>query len=178
MYRLNPIISAMLERRSVRAYQAEMVPKEMIEQIVLAGTYAASSMGQQATAIVAITNQELRNQLATMNAKIGGWQPDFDPFYGAPVILLVLAEKNKANRVYDGSLVMGNLMLAASALGLGSCWIHRAKEEIESVEGQEILKKIGIEGNYEGIGHCVIGFPKEEIPEAAPRNHHRVFYAE
>ena len=111
-----------------------------------------------------------------MNCAIGGWQPDFDPFYGAPAILIVLARKDWANRVYDGSLVMGNLMLAAHSLGLGSIWIHRAKEEFESDAGREILKSAGLADEWEGIGHCAVGYIDGEVPPAAPRNDGRVFY--
>ena len=91
-----------------------------------------------------------------------------DPFYGAPVVLVVLADKSRPTYLYDGSLVMGNLMLAAHSLGLGSCWIHRAKETFEREEGKAILKELGIEGDYEGIGNCVIGYAKEPAKEAAP----------
>ena len=99
-----------------------------------------------------------------------------DPFYGAPVVLVVLADKSRPTHVYDGSLVMGNLMNAAHALGVGSCWIHRAKEEFESEEGQALLKKWGIEGDYEGIGHCVLGYPKNLLPQAKPRKENFVYY--
>jgi nitroreductase len=102
-----------------------------------------------------------------MNAKILGTTSD--PFYGAPAVLVVLADKSKSTAVYDGSLVMENLMLAAHALGLGSCWIHRAKEEFESVEGKEMLRSWGIEGDYEGIGHCIIGYQAGPTPETRPR---------
>ena len=101
---------------------------------------------------------------------------DSDPFYGAPVVLIVLANKSVPTYVYDGSLVMGNLMLAAHALGVGSCWIHRAKQEFERPEGKEILKSLGIEGDYEGIGHCILGYPKGEYPKAAPRKKDWVYY--
>lgn len=111
-----------------------------------------------------------------MNQEIGGWKPGFDPFYGAPVVLIVLADRGWENHVYDGSLVMGNLMLAAHALGIGSCWIHRAKEEFESAEGKAILEFLGIEGEYEGIGHCVLGYLDGPLPQAAPRKENRVFY--
>ena len=112
-----------------------------------------------------------------MNRKIDGWKEGFDPFYGAPVVLIVLAPKEWPQRVYDGSLMMGNLMQAAHAVGVGSCWIHRAKEEFESEEGKAILHKLGIVGDYEGIGHCVLGYPAQ-LPEAAPRKEKRVFYVE
>lgn len=174
----NQVLSLMQSRRSVRKYRPDMLPKDVIEQIVTAGTYAANGMGKQSAIIIAVTSKELRDRLSVMNQEIGGWKKGFDPFYGAPVVLIVLADKNWANRVYDGSLVMGNLMLAAHALGIGSCWIHRAKEEFESAEGKAILKSLGIEGEYEGIGHCVLGYPNGPLPQAAPRKKKFVFYAE
>lgn len=174
----NQVLSLMQSRRSVRKYKPDMLPKAVIERIVTAGTYAASGMGKQSAIIIAVTNKELRDRLSVMNQEIGGWKKGFDPFYGAPVVLIVLADKNWANRVYDGCLVMGNLMLAAHALGIGSCWIHRAKEEFESAGGKAILKSLGIEGEYEGIGHCVLGYPDGPLPQAAPRKKKFVFYAE
>ena len=113
-----------------------------------------------------------------MNRKIGGWDEGFDPFYEAPVVLVVLAEKDWPTHVYDGSLVMGNLMLAAHTEGIGSCWIHRAKEEFESEEGKQILSDLGVTGEYEGIGHCILGYPDEEIEEAKPRKDDYVFWVE
>ena len=169
---------AMINRRSVRKYKADMIPRDIIERIVEAGTYAANGRGHQASIILAVTNKELRDKLSEMNRKIGGWDEGFDPFYGAPVVLVVLAEKDWPTHVYDGSLVMGNLMLAAHTEGIGSCWIHRAKEEFESEEGKQILKDLGVEGEYEGIGHCVLGYPDEEIAEAKPRKDDYIFWVE
>ena len=117
----------------------------------------------------------MRDKLSKLNAKIFG-NPDIDPFYGAPVVVIVLADKKYPTYVYDGSLVMGNLMLAAHALGVASCWIHRAKEEFELPEGREILKQLGIEGDYEGIGHCILGYADTPEPQAAPRKENRVYY--
>lgn len=134
---MNEIIKAMEERRSIRKFKPEMPKKEDLQQIVEAGLYAANGMGRQATITVAVTNKELRDKLSAINCKIGGWDEGVDPFYGAPAILIVLAEKDWRNRVYDGSLVMGNMMLAAHSLGLGSIWIHRAKEEFEMPEAAE-----------------------------------------
>jgi len=125
-----------------------------------------------------VTNKELRDKISEMNRKIGGWDEGFDPFYGAPAMLIVLAEKDWRNKIYDGSLVMGNLMLAAHSLGLGSIWIHRAREEFESNEGKEILKSLGIEGEWEGIGHCAVGYIDGELPKPAPRKDGRVVWAE
>lgn len=173
---MNQTIKDMLERRSIRRFKPDMIERELIDQIIEAGLYAASARGQQATRIIAVTNKELRNKIVEDNRKIGGWEDGFDPFYGAPVILIVLAEKDWPNRIYDGSLVMGNLMLAAHALGLGSCWIHRAKEEFESEEGKALLKEWGIEGDYEGIGHCILGYPEGDLPQAKPRKENYIYY--
>ena len=102
-----------------------------------------------------------------MNAAVMG--ASNDPFYGAPVVIIVLADRSVPTYLYDGSLVMGNLMNAAHALGIASCWIHRAKEEFNSDEGKAILKQLGIEGDYEGIGHCILGYAAQEIKATAPR---------
>ena len=174
---MNTVIEHMLTRRSVRKYRPEPVPQELMDQIIRAGTYAASGKGHQSAVIVAITNRALRDRLSELNRQIGGWEEGFDPFYGAPAALLVLAEKQWPTHVYDGSLVMGNLMLAAHALGLGSCWINRARETFETQEGKEILRILGIEGEYEGIGYCVLGYPADPLPAAAPRKEHFVYYA-
>ncbi len=172
----NKIIEAMEERRSCRAYTDEMPSDEQIDQVVEAGLWAASGMNRQGPIVVAVTNRELRDRLSRMNAEVMGAAPGTDPFYGAPVVLVVLAPREERNRVYDGSLVMGNLMLAAHALGLGSCWIHRAREEFDTPEGKAILAELGVEGDYEGIGHCILGFAAE-VPEPKPRREGRVFYA-
>lgn len=171
---MSEVMDKMLSRRSVRAYSDKMPTQEQIAEIIKAGTYAATGRDLQSPIIIAVTNKEMRDKLSAMNAKI--MNADFDPFYGAPVVLIVLADKNVPTHVYDGSLVMGNLMLAAHDLGLGSCWIHRAREEFESEEGKEILRSLGIEGEYEGIGHCVIGYPEGEYPADKPRKDNRVYY--
>lgn len=175
---MNDILNAMKERRSIRKFKSDMPAKEDIEQIIESGLYAANGMGKQATITVAVTNKELRDNFSALNCKIGGWKEGFDPFYGAPVILIVLADKNWANRIYDGSLVMGNMMLAAHSLGLGSIWIHRAKEEFEMPKYQQLLKDLGVEGEWEGIGHCAIGYIEGDMPKAVKRKNNRVFWAE
>ena len=171
---MNEIIKAMETRRSIRGYKEDMVPEELIAEVVEAGTYAATGMGRQSPIILAVTNKKVRDRLSKVNAEIMGTTGD--PFYGAPVVLVVLADKSRPTYLYDGSLVMGNLMLAAEDLGLGSCWIHRAKETFEREEGKAILKELGIEGDYEGIGNCVIGYAKEPAKEAAPRKADYVHY--
>ena len=173
----NTIIEAMKSRRSCRAFKPDPVPRELVEQVAEAGLWAASGMGRQSTKIVAITDKALRDRIAEQNRKIGGWPEGFDPFYGAPVILAVIADTNAFTGLYDGSLVMGNLMLAAHSLGLASIWIHRAKEEFESEEGKTLLKSLGIEGDWEGIGHCALGYAAAPLPAGAPRKPGRIVWA-
>ena len=175
---MNEIIKAMKERRSIRKFMSDLPSKTDLEQMVEAGLYAANDMGKQATKIIVVTNKDLRDKISEMNRKIGGWDDGFDPFYGAPAMFIVLAEKDWRNKIYDGSLVMGNLMLAAHSLGLGSIWIHRAREEFESDEGKEILKSLGIEGEWEEIGHCAVGYMDGELPKPAPRKDGRIVWAE
>lgn len=170
---MNEILQNMQARRSIRKYKPDAVPRELLEEIAKAGSYAASGMGRQSPVILVVTDKKLRDELSSLNAAIMG--RDSDPFYGAPAVLVVLADKNVPTHVYDGSLVMGNLMNAAHALGLGSCWIHRAKETFESERGKEILKSLGIEGDYEGIGNCIIGYPDEQ-KEAKPRKENYIYY--
>ena len=166
----------LLTRRSIRSYKSDMLPREVIEKIAEVGTYAPTGMNRQTPIIVAVTNKELRDRMARLNAAV--LNMDSDPFYGAPVVLVVLAERSAPNRVYDGSLVMGNLMLAAHAMGIGSCWIHRAREVFDTDEGKAILRDLGIEGDYEGIGNCVLGYAEGEEPQAKPRKENWVYWAE
>lgn len=173
---MNETLKVLEERRSCRNFKPDMITEDELQQILRAGTYAATGMGKQSPIIIAVTNKEMRDRLSAMNAKIMGQAEDFDPFYGAPELLIVLADKNAATYIYDGSLVMGNLMNAAADLGVDSCWIHRAKEEFESKEGKEILKSLGIEGDYEGIGHLILGYASEPLKDAAPRKSDYVYY--
>ena len=174
----NPVYASLLTRRSVRRYRPELPAKADLEKIVEAGLYAASGKGGQSTLIVAVTDRALRDRLMEMNRLIGGWAEGFDPFYGAPAVLIVLARSDSPYVAQDGSLTMGNLMQAAHALGLGSCWINRAKEEFESEEGKAILLKLGVEGEYTGVGHCIVGYPEGDAPTPAPRREGRVVWAE
>ena len=174
---MSVVMDKITTRCSCRAFKPELPSDEVIAEIAKAGTYAATGMNRQSPIIIAVTNKKLRDRLSAMNAKIMGKDEGFDPFYGAPAVLIVLADRNAPTYVYDGSLVMGNLMLAAHDLGLGSCWIHRAREEFDSEEGREILRSLGIEGDYEGIGHCVIGYPAAELSQNKPRKENYVYWA-
>ena len=163
----NEVIKSLVERRSVRSYKDTPIPEELLDEILTAGTYAPTGRNRQAPIIIAVTDRTLRDRLSRINASIMG--VDSDPFYGAPAVLIVLADRTVPTYLYDGSLVMGNLMNAAHALGIGSCWIHRAKETFETEEGKEILRELGIEGELEGIGNCILGYPEGDIPAARPR---------
>ncbi|CDC02634.1 oxygen-insensitive NAD(P)H nitroreductase [Eubacterium sp. CAG:202] len=175
---MNETVNLMITRRSVRKFKSDMIPKEIIDEIITAGTYAASGRNSQSPIIIAVTNKGLRDKISKINAEIMGKPDGFDPFYNAPVMLIVLADKSVPTYLYDGSLVMGNLMLAAHGLGIGSCWIHRAKEFFEREEGKDLLKSLGIEGDYEGIGNCALGYVDGNYPAEHPRKENRVFYVD
>ena len=163
---MNETIKNLVERRSCRKYSSTQIKEDELNSVLKAGEYAPTGMGMQSPIIVVLQNKSIIDKLSKINAKIMG--KDEDPFYGAPTVLVVLADKNIGTYIEDGSLVLGNLMNAAYCLGLGSCWIHRAKEEFETDEGKELLKEWNISENYVGIGHCILGYP-EEKSEAKPR---------
>ena len=166
----------LLTRRSIRKYKGDMLPREVIEKIIEAGVYAPTGHNHQSPIIVAVTDRATRDKLSALNARV--LNTDSDPFYGAPVVLHVLAEKGWRTCVADGSVVMENLMLAAHALGIGSCWINRAKEVFETEEGKEILRAAGIEGEYKGVGHCILGYADCDAPNPAPRKENYVYWVE
>ena len=174
------ILDAIKDRRSIRKFKSYMPSDEMIDQIVEAGLYAASGRDSQSPVIIAVKDRTLRKRLSKVNQEIwntknSSWNNGQDPFYGAPLILIIVANKKRPTYVYDGSLSLGNMMLAAHAVGLGSCWIHRAKEEFEMDEFKNLLKDLGLEGDYEGIGHLAIGYIDGEVPAARPRHDNRYF---
>lgn len=164
-------LECMKTRRSCRAYSDRMPSRDVLERVCEAGTFAPTGHGKQSPLIVAVTNRAMRDRLSAMNARIMSRihpLPDgFDPFYGAPVVLLVLADADVVTHMYDGCSVITNLLNAAHACGLASCWIHRAKEEFEDPEGRALLHELGIEGNYVGVDHVVLGYPAKEQPTAA-----------
>lgn len=164
---MSETLTTLKTRRSCRAYKPEMIEEEKLNAIIEAGTYAATGMGKQSPIIISVKNKEVRDKLAKINAAVMGM--DIDPFYGAPELLVVLANKAIPTYIYDGSLVMGNMMNAAAALGVASCWVHRAKEEFETEEGKAILKELGIEGEYEGIGNLILGYAAKPAGTPAPR---------
>ena len=166
-------LTTLKTRRSCRAYKPEHIEEEKLNAILEAGTYAATGMGKQSPIILVVKDPEVRAKLAKLNAAAMGM--DIDPFYGAPELLVVLANKAMPTYIYDGSLVLGNMMNAAADLGVASCWIHRAKEEFESEEGKEILTQLGIEGDYEGIGNLILGYAAKPAGQAAPRKANYIY---
>lgn len=170
----NETVENLKTRRSIRAYKDSLPDASLLAQVIEAGTYAPTGKGLQSPIIIAVTNKEMRDSLSRMNAKVMGVETD--PFYGAPAVLVVLADRTCPTYLYDGSLVMGNLMNAAHALGLGTCWIHRAKEVFDSEDGKALLKSWGIEGDYEGIGNCIIGYPAQAAPTPKARKPDYVHY--
>ncbi len=168
---MNEALNVLNSRRSCRSFDGRQITDEQLNAILEAGTYAPTGMGRQSPVMVVLQNKDDIAELSAMNAAIMG--TDIDPFYGAPTVIVVLADKSAATCIYDGSLVMGNLMNAAEAVGVQSCWIHRAKEEFESEKGRLLLDKWGVKGNYEGIGHCVLGYG-EKVP-AKPRKENYIY---
>lgn len=172
----NPVIQAMLSWKSTKKYLDTPVPEDLLALIAEAGTHAPSGRNRQPNKIIIVTRKELRDKLSRLNAEILG--ASYDPFYGAPAVMVVLSRKDVSTAIYDGSLAMENMMLAARSLGLGACWIHRAKEVFSGEEGKAILAELGIEGEYEGIGHCIIGYPAPGSEHAdLPRNPETIVWA-
>ena len=159
-------MNTLLNRRSIRRYKEDQVPDELLDQVLTAGLYAPTGMNRQNIIMVAVRDKETRDQLSRMNAAVMG--SDLDPFYGAPCVIVVLGDPEIYPVVENGSLVLGNLMNGAYAVGLGSCWIHRAKQTFETEEGKALLRKWGLKDNLVGIGNCILGYA-DESPEAKPR---------
>ena len=160
-------------RTSCKNYKSDKVDEKLIDEVIKAGVCSATGKNAQSPIILKITNKQVRDELSALNASIMG-RDGIDPFYNAPVVLVVLAKKDVFTHVYDGSIVMANMMLAAHALGLGSCWIHRAKEEFETEYGKKLLKDLGINEEYEGIGNLVLGY-EEVKSNPKPRKENWVY---
>ena len=164
---MNDTLKTLMERRSVRSYKPDQIPEDVLEQILRAGEYAPSGMGMQSAVMVVVQDPDTIRTLSRINAEIMG--TDGDPFYGAPTVVVVLADRRRGTCVEDGSLVMGNLMNAAFSLGVDSCWIHRARETYETEEGKALLKKWGLSEDYIGIGNCILGYSDQPLPQPKPR---------
>lgn len=163
---MNNTINDIMNRRSIRKYKPEQITREELDIILQAAICAPTGKNRQSPILIAVQNKEVRDLLSRMNAQVLG--ADVDPFYGAPTVVVVLAKADSPHAVQDGSLVLGNMMTAAKAIGLGSCWINRAREVFDSAEGKQLLARWGVEGDYIGVGNCILGYPDEE-PVMKPR---------
>ena len=161
-----------LTRRSVRKYAPQQITDAELDKVLEAGLYAPTAKNNQKPVMVAVRDKETRDLLSKANAAIMGVETD--PFYGAPCVIVVLADPAFPTWIDDGSLVMGNLLNAAHAIGLGSCWINRAREFFDMEEGKELLKKWGIPETYRGVGNCILGYA-EENPEPKARVEGRIY---
>lgn len=165
---MNETLKVLKERRSVRKYKAEQIRDEELNAILEAGTWAPSGMGLQSAVMVAVQDPATIAKLSKANAEIQG-KPGTDPFYGAPTVVVVLADGTAGNWIQDGSLVMGNLMTAAASLHIGSCWVNRAMEYFDTAEGKDLLKQWGLPETYRGVGNCILGYVEGDLPAPKPR---------
>ena len=169
----NAVLQNMRSRRSCRAYQDRQISQEQLDAVLEAGLWAPNGMARQATKFVAIQDKEIIRRLSGMNAEIQG-KPGTDPFYGAPTVIVVLSQADVPTAVEDGAEAICNMLNAAASLELGGCWIHRARQEFDSAEGKQLLADWGLEGDYVGVGHCILGYPKTQPGEGAPRKEGRI----
>ncbi|AKN30894.1 diguanylate cyclase [Clostridium carboxidivorans P7] len=165
---MNETMKTLLNRRSIRKYKSEQIKDEELKAVLEAGKYAPSGANQQSALFIVVQNKDIIKKISKMNAAVME-KENVDPYYGAPTVILVLADKSKATPVEDASIALGNMYNAAYSLGLGSCWIHRTREMFESGEGKKLLKEWGVEGDYIGVGSCILGYPDCELPKPAPR---------
>ena len=164
---MNETIKTLLERRSIRKFKPEQITEDELNLILEAGMYAPSGANQQSAFFVVVQDKETLRKLSAMNAAV--WGKDVDPYYGAPTVILVFADRSKVTPVEDASLALGNMFNAAASLGIGSCWVHRERQMFETADGKDLLMKWGVTGDYIGVGSCILGYPDCEHPKAAPR---------
>jgi nitroreductase len=172
---MNETLNTLLNRRSIRKFKSEQITDEALNAVLEAGRYAPSGANMQSAVFIVVQDKATIEKHAKMNAAVMG-KEGLDPYYGAPTLIHVLCEKDKVTPLEDGALAIGNMMNAAWSLGLGACWVHRTKQMFESAEGKEILKELGLTGDYVGVGTCILGYPDGETPKAAPRKENAVYY--
>lgn len=165
---MNEVTKVLCERRSIRKFKNEQIPKEILDEILKCGTYAPNGMCKQSAKIVVIENKETIERIANINGSITG-RENYNPFYGAPTLIIVFADKNVATHIQDGCAVITNILNAAYSLGVDSCWIDRAKETFETEYGKELMSKWDLNDNYVGIGNVVLGYRNMPMPPALPR---------
>lgn len=170
---MNEVILNMKERRSIRKFKPEQIKESELNAIIEAGLWAPNGRGAQGTVLIAVQDKETRDKVAKLNAAVMG--SENDPFYGAPTVVVVLAERERVTAVQDGSACLCNMANAAHSVGVDSCWIHRAKETFESEEGKALLKEWGVEGDFVGVGNMILGYRDCDYPAAPARKDGRVF---
>ena len=172
---MNDILDIIVKRRSVKSFKSDMVENDLIEKVIKAGVYAPTGKNLQSPIILAITNKKVRDELSNLLASLRGLK-NIDPFYNAPVVLVVLAKKDVSTHLYDGSCVLENMLLEAHSLGLGACWIHHAKEMFETEIGKNLLLSLGITEEYEGVGSCILGYARQVPQGEIKRKENYVYY--
>jgi len=167
-------ITDLLTRRSIRAYSSEQITEEQLAAILKVGTYSPSGMGKQSSTMVVVQDTETVEMLSKLNAEVTN--SDEAPFYGAPTVIIVFGDSNIRTYLQDASLVMGNLMNAAYAVGVDSCYINRAKEMFETEAGKTLMKKWGLSDNHVGVANCILGYHVGDYPEPAPRKENYIIF--
>lgn len=171
---MNETLKTLLNRRSIRKFKEDQIKDEELKAVIDSGMYAPSGANRQSAIFIVVQDKETLKKIEAMNAAI--WGKSLHPYYGAPTVILVLADKSTTTPIEDGCMALGNMFNAAASLGLGSCWVHRTKQMFESEEGKALLKEWGVQGDYIGVGSCILGYPDCSIPEAAPRKDNYVVY--
>jgi nitroreductase len=164
---MNETMKSLLNRRCIRAYKSAQITDEELNTVLEAGKFAPSGANRQSALLIVVQDADTMRVISRMNQEIAG--ADSDPYYGAPTVILALADGTTTTPVEDASLALGNMFNAAYSLGLGSCWVHRTRQMFESDEGKALLEKWGVQGDYIGVGSCTLGYPEGEHPQAAPR---------
>ena len=172
---MNEVTKILCERRSIRKFKSDQIPMETLEEILKCGTYAPNGKSKQSARIVVVRDRDTIEAIAKVNGSFVN-KPGLNPFYEAPTLLIVFADKNVSTYVQDGSAVIMNMLNAAFSLGVDSCWIHRAKETFETSFGKELMQKWGLDENYEGIGNIVLGYRDSPLPPAAPRKENYIIF--
>lgn len=168
---MNEALQCLLNRKSTKSYTQQQVSDKLLDQVLEAGLFAPTGRNNQNVICVAVRDKKTRDRLSLLNAEILG--SNADPFYGAPCVIVVFADSTGTTWVEDGSLVLGNMMNAAEALGLGSCWVHRARQMFETPDGKDLMRQWGLPETMKGIGNCILGYP-DHLPAAKPRKEGRI----
>ena len=170
----NEVLNTIKKRRSIRAYKPDSIAEEVLNAVLEAGTFAPTGGGKQSPVIIAITTPKYRKEIQKLNAEIMG--SDNDPYYGAPVVVLVLADGTANSFVQDGSCVLENMMLAATSLGLGTVWVDREREIFDSTKGKLLLREWGLSESLRGVGAIALGYPQNADIEATARKENYIIH--